>query len=73
MTFFDQNNLLVQRDRFQTLQDARHKIHFYQDETEVTKIQLDELMTDQQTLEKFARETYYMKKPDEDVFVIVRK
>lgn len=73
MTFFDQNNLFVQQERLSTLRDARQKIEFYEKETEKTEVQLEELMSSDQTLEKFAREKYYMKKPNEDVFVIVRE
>lgn len=73
MAFFDQNNLFVQQERLATLRDAKQKIEFYERETEKTEIQLKELMSSDQTLEKFAREKYYMKKPNEDVFVIVRE
>jgi cell division protein FtsB len=34
---------------------------------------LNELMTNDENLEKFAREQYLMKKPDEDIFLIVEK
>ncbi|HPE98643.1 MAG: septum formation initiator family protein [Chitinophagales bacterium] len=73
MTFFDQNNLFVQLDRYRNLQDARQKIDFYKQETANTQAQLYDLMTNETTLEKFAREKYYMKKPNEDVFVIVEE
>ena len=37
------------------------------------KKNIDELHTNQKSLEKFARETYLMKKDNEEVFVIVKK
>jgi cell division protein DivIC len=73
MIFFDQNNAFVQMERYRELQDARQKMEYYQEETVKTAELLDELMTNDVTLEKFAREKYYMKKPNEDVFVIVKK
>jgi cell division protein FtsB len=60
-------------ERYRALQDARQKMEYYQEETIKTAELLDELMTNDVTLEKFAREKYYMKKPNEDVFVIVKK
>ena len=72
MTFFDQNNFIRQYHRMQALQDAEHKINYYTSETEKTRQQLDALLHDQKALERFAREKYYMKKPDEDIFVIMQ-
>lgn len=44
---------------------------FYIKETEQVKTDLEELTTDKEKLEKFAREKYLMKKDNEDVYVIV--
>ncbi|MEP7171776.1 MAG: septum formation initiator family protein, partial [Bacteroidota bacterium] len=44
---------------------------FYLDEIKDNKEKLNELMSSPANLEKFAREKYYMKKDNEDVFVIV--
>ncbi|MBC8173750.1 MAG: septum formation initiator family protein [Chitinophagales bacterium] len=73
MSFFDQNNIIVQLDRRNDLRQAAVQKEFYAEETEKAKLQLSQLLTDKQSLEKFAREKYYMKKPNEDVFVIVEK
>jgi len=73
MTFFDRNNVFVQIGRLSDLHEANSKQHFYISETKKAAVQLNALMYDQKALEKFAREKYYMKKPDEDVFVIVGK
>lgn len=45
----------------------------YQEEIAVTRAQLHELTSDQELLEKFAREKYLMKRDNEDVFVLVPK
>lgn len=71
MLFFDQNNFFVQMERYDALRDAKNKAEYYLEETEIAKQQLNELLTNDRTLEKFAREKYYMKKANEDVFVIV--
>jgi cell division protein FtsB len=48
-------------------------IKFYQDEIKINKEKLNRLRTDKEGLERFAREEYYMKKPNEDVFIIRKK
>jgi cell division protein FtsB len=73
MLCFDQNNFFVQLERYRALRQTETKKKYYKEEIAKTQQQLDELFTNQHTLEKFAREKYYMKKPDEDVFVIIEK
>lgn len=46
---------------------------YYQDKIKSDSYKLQELRTDRENLEKFAREQYYMKKDDEDVFIVVDK
>ena len=38
-----------------------------------TKRAIEELTTDKEALEKFAREQYFMKKNNEDVFIFIEK
>ena len=44
---------------------------YYLKEIDQNKIDMHELMSDNQHLEKFARERYLMKKDDEDIFLIL--
>ena len=44
---------------------------FYTEKIEEVKEDRAELLSDDELLEKFARENYLMKKPDEDVYVVV--
>ncbi len=44
---------------------------YYVAEIEQNKKDMNELMSDKQHLEKFARERYLMKKDNEDIFLIV--
>lgn len=46
------------------------EIKHYQQEIEVNSEKLNNLRTDKEGLERFAREEYFMKKPNEDVFII---
>jgi cell division protein FtsB len=43
---------------------------YYLQKIENDRNRLKELQTNSENLEKFAREQYYMKKPNEDIFVI---
>lgn len=73
MLFFDQNNVFLQVNRMSDLHTASSQTKYYVEETKKTQVDLNQLKYDQKALEKYAREKYYMKKPDEDVFVIVEK
>lgn len=49
------------------------EIEHYQQEIEVNSKKLNDLHTDKEGLERFAREEYFMKKPNEDIFIIKDK
>jgi len=72
MLFFDKNDLYTQFEHRQQLIKLEQERDFYTKETAQVSKELDELTTNPQKLEKFARERYFMKKADEDVFVIVK-
>ena len=46
------------------------EIKYYQKEIEINRKKLEDLNTNNERLERFAREEYFMKKQDEDVFII---
>lgn len=71
MFFFDKNSIISQYKLQNTHQELKNKKTYF--ESEIAKAEKDhkELFTNDQTLEKFAREHYYMKKENEDVFVFV--
>jgi cell division protein FtsB len=72
MVFFDKNDLFSQYQYHSQLSKLKHERDFYEKETAKVRRDLDELTTDKEKLEKFAREKYLMKKDNEDVFVIVK-
>lgn len=73
MIFFDQENFVEQYHLTKTLNDLESKKEFYQEEIVSNEQKINLLETDAEYIEKFAREKYYMKKQDEDVFVIIRE
>ena len=72
MIFFDKNDLFSQYQYHQEVNKLKVERDFYQKETAKVSQDLDELTSNPQKLEKFAREKYLMKKDNEDVFVIVQ-
>lgn len=73
MLFFDKNDLVSQYEYRQQVNTLKEERDFYTKETEKVSKDLDELTSNPQKLEKFAREKYLMKKDNEDVFVIVKE
>lgn len=71
--FFDQNNLITQFSYKQELNKLLDDKQYYIQEIKSTIDNLNELMSNPKTLEKFARENYLMKMDNEDIFVIVEK
>ena len=70
---FDRNSLIDRIRYTRTLHALEDEKAFYLKRIEEDSKRLNELKTDQENLEKFAREQYFMKKDNEDVFVIVEK
>ena len=52
------------------IRNLEKEIKFYRDEIETNRKKLDELRTDKEGLERFAREEYFMKRENEDVYII---
>lgn len=71
MLFFDAFNVVERWSLYRDLRAARQQYAYYEAEISSIRHDLDELFTDASSLEKFAREKYYMKRPDEDIFVII--
>lgn len=69
--FFDSNNLIARYKELRNLNKLRADMEYYRKKTEDDARKLHELKTDNLNLEKYAREQYRMKKPDEDLYIIV--
>jgi cell division protein DivIC len=71
LLLFDANSLL---DKFRAMKDLRQlekDKEYYVNRITDDKRKLNELKTSNDNLEKFAREQYHMKRPDEDLYIIV--
>ncbi len=73
MIFFDKNDLLSQYQYHEQVSKLEQERDFYKTETDKVSKDLEELTSNPQQLEKFAREKYLMRKDNEDVFVVVRE
>ena len=73
MLFFDQESVLVQSKLSKEIRSLEQQKKFYLEEIDKNKASLNILTSDTASLEKYARETYFMKKDNEDVFVVVEE
>ncbi|MHA7131190.1 FtsB family cell division protein [Algoriphagus namhaensis] len=73
MIFIDSNNLVNQFQLSQKLNQLKDQKEYYQERKEIITQERQELMSNPELLEKFAREQYLMKKESEDIYVIVKK
>ena len=71
ITFFDSFNLVDRFVKMKKLHELREKERYYEQENLENSTRLDELMSGKEELEEFAREQYYMKEEDEDIFLVI--
>ena len=73
MTFLDSNDLITRFRMSSKLRSLENEKEFYQERISEVEKDRQELTTNKELLEKFAREKYLMKKPKEDIFIIQEK
>ena len=71
--FIDDNSFMHRFDRRNRMGQLRSEIEVYKTQYETADRQLREMDSDPKSVEKLARERYFMKRPGEDVFVIREK
>ncbi|MBW6460905.1 MAG: septum formation initiator family protein [Bacteroidales bacterium] len=72
MIFFDGNSLIRQRILNERIGNITRMSSYYRTEIAKNEKAIQELKTNQETLEKYAREKYLMKRDNEDIYIIVR-
>ena len=65
----DENSLYTRYQRQIEIGNLRREIDKYQTQFETESALLEALENDPEAVERMARERYYMKRPNEDVFV----
>ena len=74
LTFVMGDSSLYKRYTYdEKIRSLEKEIKHYQKEIEINSKKLNDLHTDKEGLERFAREEYFMKKPNEDVYNIKNK
>lgn len=70
MLFLDSNDLISRFKLGSKLRNLNSEKEYYQAKIADVEKDREELMTNKELLEKFAREKYLMKKETEDIFII---
>jgi cell division protein DivIC len=73
MIFFDSNDLISQYRMNKNLNDLESEKDYYEQKIIEVNAEEDALIKDKDKLEKFAREHYLMKKPTEDIYILVEE
>ncbi|HET8838361.1 MAG TPA: septum formation initiator family protein [Flavobacteriaceae bacterium] len=69
MFFFDSNSWLAHRELNQSIEELENNKEYYKNQIQKDTAIINSL-NDPQELEKFAREKYFMKRENEDVYII---
>ena len=70
MLFFDPKDVSSEMNRWQKFNELQASEQHLTQKINNTKAELGELKNNAQTIEKYAREKYLMKKDNEDLFII---
>lgn len=73
MLFFDSDSLQRQFKLSQTIQNLKKQEKFYRQEIKKNQNAVNALKYDTTLLEKYAREKYFMKKDNEDIYIVIKK
>jgi cell division protein FtsB len=73
MLFFDSNDLFLQFQRTSKLNQLHAKQEFYNEKISDVEEDRKELLSDDELLEKYAREKYLMRKPSEELYIVVEQ
>jgi cell division protein FtsB len=68
--FISESSIFARFSYDAKIMELNSQIEHYRNKTIEDKQKLQELQSDKDRIEKFARENYLMKKPDEDVFLV---
>lgn len=71
MFFFDNTSFLVINELNQDIDKYEKQLHYYKTEYEKNDSYFKKLMNNKDEKEKYARENYFMKKPNEEIFILV--
>ncbi len=73
MSFFDSNDFVSLLNLRKKIVELENEVTFYEEKIKEVEQDRKEVLGNHKLQEKFAREKYFMKKADEEVYVIVDK
>lgn len=73
MLLLDSNNLIARFQLSSKLNSLENEKEYYQEKIMEVEEDRNELFGDRESLEKFAREKYLMKRESEDIYIVVEK
>ena len=73
MIFIDSNDIISHFKLRSKLNELERQKEFYQERKEKIQVEREELLSNFELLEKFARERYLMKRKTEDLYVIIEE
>lgn len=73
MLLLDSNNLVARYQLASKLSSLEDEKEYYEEKIREVKKDRSELFGDRESIEKFAREKYLMKKGSEDIYVIIEE
>lgn len=71
MVFFDKTSFLVINELNGEISKYEEQLEYYKTEYEKNDTFYKKLMNNKSEKEKYARENYFMKKPNEEIFILV--
>lgn len=71
--FFDENSIVSHSRNKRRLKELTEQKETYREQIKSDKQKFEDLNSGPENLEKFAREQFYMSKPNEDVFIVEEK
>lgn len=71
MIFFDNTSFLVINELNHDIQKNEQQLAFYKQEFQKNDAYFKKLMSNKVEKEKYARENYFMKKPNEEIFILL--
>ncbi|WP_096428343.1 FtsB family cell division protein [Labilibaculum antarcticum] len=71
--FFDQRSVWERMEHENKIESLEKEKAYFIEKIETDKNRIDELKTNRENLEKFAREQYLMKKDNEDIFIMIKE
>ena len=70
MGFLDVNSWIIHRELNEEIEKLENSIDYYQREIASDELQLEQLNSGNEALEKFAREQYFLVAPKEEIYLI---